>query len=384
MTPPSATTPPGAAVAAPVLVTGACGLVGSAVVTALLRRGYRVAATDLESDANTDRSAALAATATSSAGSLTVHWADLTDDEALTDLVSAVSPQAIIHLAAVIPPTCYRRPDAARAVNVGATTALVRAATAMAHPPRFIQASSIAVYGSRNPHRFGERVLTPDTPVNPRDLYGAHKAECEVAVRDSGLDWVILRLGGVLSTSMRNSDPAMIAFEAILPGDGRLQTVAVDDVATAFANAMITPYSRRVFLIGGDDTHRVGQAEVSRRIAGAMGMPFAIPAGRPGNPDDDDAWFATDWMDSSEAQRVLAFQHTSFPELLAETSRRLGIARHATLVAVPVLWLYLTTRSPYRGRPGRFADPWSMVAELFGKPEPDGSYRADEQGVHGG
>ena len=95
-------------------------------------------------------------------------------------LVAETSPTVIIHLAAVIPPAIYRHPELARRVNVDATVALLRAAQSSPHPVRFIQASSNAVHGARNPHRHQE-LLREDTPLQPSDLYGAHKAEVERA-----------------------------------------------------------------------------------------------------------------------------------------------------------------------------------------------------------
>ena len=84
-----------------------------------------------------------------------------------------------------------------------------------------MQASSIAVYGPRNPHRITD-VLTADTPVNPSDIYGTHKVEAEELVRASALDWVILRLGGVLTVETRlDMNPDFIFFERLLPTDDR-------------------------------------------------------------------------------------------------------------------------------------------------------------------
>ena len=145
-----------------------------------------------------------------------MHWADLTNPEAVTALIAAVSPTAIIHLAAIIPPVCYARPELARRVNVDATKLLLDAAAALPNPPRFVQASSVAAYGARNPHRVND-VLTADTPLRPSDIYGAHKVEAENLVRASGLDWVILRLGGVLTAEPRfDLDLDTIYFEASL------------------------------------------------------------------------------------------------------------------------------------------------------------------------
>ena len=60
-----------------------------------------------------------------------VRWADLTDPNAVGQLLREVSPSAIIHLAAIIPPACYARPALARRVNVDATGYLVDAAVAL-------------------------------------------------------------------------------------------------------------------------------------------------------------------------------------------------------------------------------------------------------------
>src|ERR1700687_5021176 len=126
-----------------VLVTGAFGLVGSATVKKLAADGRRVVAADLDTSANRKAASGLAG--------VEVRWADLTDPGAVDTLVTEVSPTAIVHLAAVIPPLCYARPALARKVNVDATASLIRTAEAQPTPPRFVQASSVAVYGARNP-----------------------------------------------------------------------------------------------------------------------------------------------------------------------------------------------------------------------------------------
>lgn len=213
-----------------VLVTGAFGLVGPAVVRHLLAGGRRVVATDLDVAANRRRAARLASPA-----GLEVRWADLTDAGAVDALLAEVRPDVVVHLAAVIPPYCYARRGLARAVNVEATKSLVAAAGALGTPPRLVLASSVAVYGARNPHR-SAALVTAETPVSPVDLYGAHKVEAERAVTSSGLEWVVLRLGGVLSPVPRwDAGTDLLDFERALPADGRLQTVDVRDVAAAFA-----------------------------------------------------------------------------------------------------------------------------------------------------
>jgi nucleoside-diphosphate-sugar epimerase len=341
-----------------VLVTGAFGLVGSSAVAELVSRGHHVVATDLESPAN--RKAAL------KRPGVQASWADLTDVADVEKLLTSVAPQAIIHLAAVIPPLCYARPDIARAVNVGATENLVRAASVMPVPPRFVQASSVAVYGPRNPHR-GMDVLTAQTPRRPTDVYGTQKAAAEDVVRASGLDWVILRLGGVLTAELGATiNPDAVFFEASLPADGRIQTVDVRDVATAFVNACFIDEEPAVYLIGGDDSHRLRQSDIASATSAAIGLSGGFPAGRPGDPDNDPSWFATDWMDTATSQRVLAFQQHSFADLMSDTRRAAGWRRHVVRPASRLARAILTRRSPYRGYPGTFADPWGVVTAKWG------------------
>ena len=356
-----------------VLVTGAFGLVGSAVVAELASQRRQVVATDLDIAPNRKRARELTARA-----GVQLRWADLTSPSEVHALLEATAPTAIIHLAAIIPPFCYARPQLAQAVNVDATASLVAAASAMPTPPRFVYASSVAVYGARNPHTH-DTLLTASTPLRPCDLYGAHKAAAEQHVMGSDLDWVILRLGGVLPAEPRwNVDRDLVFFEAVLPSDGRIQTVDVRDVALAFCAATAIETTPEVFLIGGDDTHRITQAELRSGSANAMGLLGGLPAGRLGNPEDGRAWFATDWMDTERSQKVLAYQRHSLPEMLAETRAAVGWRRLLVALLAPWLRWYLRRRSPYRGFPGVHADPWTAIAERWGDPLPPSHLNSPE------
>lgn len=346
-----------------VLVTGAFGLVGSSTVKRLAADGRRVIATDLDIPANRKAAGKLPS-------GVEVLYADLTDAGEVDALIDGVAPAAIIHLAAIIPPFIYLRRELAEKVNVGATGLLLAAAARQPTPPRFVQASSIAVYGARNPYTHTD-VLTADTPLNPADVYGAHKAAAEQLVRASPLDWVILRLGGVLTV-----DPGAymkfdnLHFEGLLPTDGRLQTVDVRDVARAFAAATTANAVGETLLIGGDDTHRLIQGDVAPAMAAAMGLVGGLPTGLKGNPASDADWFNTDWMDTARAQEVLRHQHHSWPEMLIETANKAGFRRHLLRVAAPLTREIFTRRAAYYGRTEPFADPWGAITAKWADPRP--------------
>jgi nucleoside-diphosphate-sugar epimerase len=349
-----------------VLVTGAFGLVGSATVKRLAADGRRVIATDLDIPANRKAADTLPL-------GIEVRYADLTEPAAVEALIADVAPTAVIHLAAIIPPFIYMRRELAEKVNVGATASLLAAAAKQPSPPRFVQASSIAVYGSRNPHTLPD-VLTADTPVNPADVYGAHKVEAEKLVRASSLDWVILRLGGVLTVDMGSSmNLDNLYFEGLLPIDGRLQTVDVRDVARAFAAATTSDVIGETLLIGGDDSHRLIQGDIAPAMAAAMGLVGGMPTGLKGNPRSADDWFNTDWMDTTRAQEVLGHQHHSWPDMLVEMADKAGFKRHLLRIAAPLTHEIFKRRAAYYGRTEPYADPWGAIAAKWADPRPEGS-----------
>jgi nucleoside-diphosphate-sugar epimerase len=348
-----------------VLVTGGFGLVGSQTVRRLVGDGHRVVATDLGTSAQR-KAAELLPTGAQAL------WADLTNPREVDRLVAEVSPTVIVHLAAVIPPAIYRHPELGRRVNVDATVALLRAAESCARPPRFVQASSNAVYGARNPHRHHE-LIRADSPMRPSDLYGAHKAEAEQHVLSSDLEWVILRLGGVISVepgAMPFTGDALF-FESALPTDGRLHTVDVRDAATAFAAATTADVAGEILLIAGDDSHLHRQKDIGVALAAARGLSDVLPAGRPGDPDSEEDWFVTDWMDTARAQQALSFQHHSWPDMIAEMHATAGWRRYPMRLVGPVVRQLLKRRAAYRNAPGRYADPWGAIRARLGEPRPD-------------
>jgi nucleoside-diphosphate-sugar epimerase len=348
-----------------VLVTGGLGLVGSATVQRLDDLGHRVVASDLDTPANRKAAKKLPA-------GVDIQWADLTDADRVRRLVADVSPDVIVHLAAVIAPAIYPIPKIARRVNVDATADLVRITEEQPEPPRFVHASSITVMGPRNPHLTTPPLRAAD-PVRPYDVYSGQKSEAEDIVRGSSLEWVILRLGAVLSpdlTALPVTADAMY-FQAVLPSDGRVQTVDVRDVGWAFAAATTADAVGEILLIGGDDSHRLTYAEVTSGLMAALGLPRAMPPGRPGNPDSDDDWFVTDWMDTTRAQELLRFQHHSWSDLTAELAEKFRLVRYPGPLLSPLVRTFLTRRSPYRNSPGRFADPWGAIRAKLGEPSWD-------------
>lgn len=347
-----------------VLVTGAFGLVGRATVKQLVSEGRRVVATDLETPAYKKAAHKLP-------DGVEVRWADLTDDGQRERLLQTVAPTAIIHLVGMIAPAIYRNPALGRKLNVDLTRSLVATAESLPHPPRFVHASSVAVFGPRNPHRYPD-LADVDTPTKPNDVYGVTKLEAEQVVRASALDWVILRLGAVVSTDLKSmlSNRDVILFESGLPTDGRVHTVDVRDVARAFAASTTADVVGDILMIGGDETHHLRYADAGHDLIAVVGLRGALPDGLPGKPDSEVDWFATDWMDTGPSQKALSFQHHSWQDILDEVGGKVGWKRHLLRPFAGVARTVLTRRSAYYGASITYADPWAVVRSRIGDPSP--------------
>ncbi len=216
-----------------IVVTGAAGFVGTALV-GHLARAHEIVAIDKSS-------------AESSHASLIVG--DLGDPSAL-DNAFAHGCDAVVHLATMPGGAAEAQPAEARRVNIDATMALVDAAARRGSCPRFVFASSIAVFGDPLP-----AYVDDSTPVAPRLLYGAHKAMMETWIatqsRRGAIDGLSLRLPGIVArpagpSGMKSAFMSEL-FHAMRAGrdvvvpvsaDATMWLMSLDRVAANLAHAL--------------------------------------------------------------------------------------------------------------------------------------------------
>jgi D-erythronate 2-dehydrogenase len=112
---------------------------------------------------------------------------------------SLITPQTevVFHLAALVSGGAEQNFELGSKVNLDATRDLLEACRLAGHCPKFVFASSIAVYGGKLPEP-----LTDDTPPAPRTSYGAQKLISEILIDDytrrGYVDGRALRLPAVL------------------------------------------------------------------------------------------------------------------------------------------------------------------------------------------
>lgn len=354
-----------------VVVTGALGQVGTRCADILLSRGHTVVALDVRNEKSDAAAGELAAR--SHPGTLITAFIDLRDTDAVNGCIATHQPDAIVHLAGILAPSSYRNPVLSRAVNVGGTENLVKAALVQKDRPLFVFASSASVYGSRNPHRHPERI-TASTPVNPIDQYGEDKVLAETVIRDSGLPFAILRLGGVISPDgASNMDRDYLLLMRATPRDNRLHAVDARDVGLAFANAAERrdTIAGKTFVIGGNETCVHLQRDLEDDMMQAMGLGrLGSSVGLPGDPDDDRGWSFTGWFDTTESQALLDYQKHDWAETIAWITAAQSRGVRAVLgvagpVIRPVLRATLRAQNLVERR-GVYADPWTFIAGRYG------------------
>ena len=313
-----------------VLLTGALGSIGVATLTALLQEGHEVVAFDLKSR----RARNLAS---SFVGRACLVWGDITNPESLRHALDGVD--AVIHLAAIIPPYSDKAPELARRVNLDATHDLIAQMEASPTAKRLVFASSQGIFGDIQDR---EPPLRVDTPVSPTDEYGRHKVECEQAIRQSGLRWSILRLSAVTPLHLQAQDPS-IMFE--ISPDARFEFLHPVDAGTAFARAVACEESiGRVLNIAGGETCRMTYYDFVSALMGAMGIgPIPIDAFVRRRPPR----YFGDWVDTAESQQLLQYQQRGLDAQLEDMRNDFGVKRHFVRLVRPLATWFVVRSSAY-------------------------------------
>lgn len=292
-----------------ILVTGAFGNLGQMVIEEARRQGYGLVAADLDSARNrrVARRYGLEADAL---------WGDIRE----LDLNAVPRDiEAIVHLAAVLPPTTENAPSLAHSINVGATVRLIESLERAASRAVLVYPSSVTVYG---PPVDRQRLYGTHDPTKATDNYSAHKLEVEHRLAKSDLNWIVLRVGVSVDARTLGADPTTMRTLFGVSAENPLEYVHPRDVALAILNATRRPEAKRkTLLVGGGERCRVTHHEFLSAALEALGL--ELPRELLG-----DAPYYTCWMDTAEAQALLDFQRHSFADYRDEMHRRLRWARH--------------------------------------------------------
>jgi len=252
-----------------VLVTGGAGFLGAAFAARARAAGHGVATVDRQGGVD--------------------RCCDVGDPAAVAAAIEALSPEVIVHLAAMLTDAAAADPVAAARVNALGTAAVFDAA-ARAGARRVVYASSVAAVGDC------AEGSGDDVALAPRSVYGATKAFGEHLARalsdvPGGPCFVVLRFGWVYGPGReRGWRVAQEVVERFQRGDARvpypdfpapMDWTYVEDAAEALLRALERPLPRyAAFNVLGDRrTMREAVAHLRRRFPGVEAEPF--PASTP-------------------------------------------------------------------------------------------------------
>jgi nucleoside-diphosphate-sugar epimerase len=299
-----------------VLLTGAFGNIGESTLLALFEKNYDIRCFDLKTERNEKVSNKL-----SKKGSFEILWGNILDTSSVKAAVADVD--CIIHLAAIIPPLSEAKPDLAKSVNIEGTRNVINAAEESEKKPKYIQASSVSLFG---PTMHLKPPRTVDDPIMATDTYTGTKLECEKMVRASTLPWTILRFAATPPLEI-NADADIDSTIFDMPLDQRVEFVHTRDVGQACANAVEADSIGKTFLIGGGPANQMIEKEFLSRMLEGMGMGM-LPDSAFKVATKPEEYFYVDWLDTTESQEVLQYQSRSFEDYIAEMKSQLGMKRY--------------------------------------------------------
>ena len=306
-----------------VLVTGATGFVGGAVVSALTERGHIVRA-------------CLRGPVVCGAQEQAIIG-DIGPETEWQDALAGID--AVVHLAArvhVMHETVVDPLSAFRRVNVEGTRALAEAA-AKAGVKRLVFLSSIKVNGEAT----GPRAFDAKDPIAPKDPYGVSKAEAESALHEiaarTSMEVVIMRPPLVYGPGVRANFLRMMTwldrgvplpFGAV---DNRRSLVFLGNLADALVSCVEHPEAaNQTFLVS--DSEDLSTSSLLRRLGQAMGRParlFFMPpslmkstAGLIGMSAQADRLLGSLQVDSQHLRKTLGWQPPfTVDQALEQTAR---------------------------------------------------------------
>lgn len=320
-----------------VLLTGAFGNVGTMTLQELIKQNYEVICFDIK----TKRNEKVWKKNTNKISFKTI-WGDITNEESVSKAMDSVD--YILHIAAIIPPTSEKFPELAMKVNVNGTRNIIYAAFNQEKKPKITFVSSISVHG---PRMHLEPPVRASDELNPTNAYTNSKVEAEKIVKESGLSWIIVRLGAVLPVG---GDLSAFNEAWEVPLKQRMECIQAKDVAVALVNSIKSDTNEKILLLGGGKSCQLTSGEFYERLFHAAGLKmfpdsaFKSPGPPEENPDD---WYHIEWMDTKEAQELLDFQNSSFEDYLKELKSYLGILRHLARLFRPIVYRVLLKKSPY-------------------------------------
>ncbi len=315
-----------------VLLTGASGTVGTEVLNQLIQNEtIRLTVFDIKKRK--------AVNLFKRYKSVNVIWGNLFNEHDIQRIPENLD--AVIHLAAIIPPRADEQPELTYKVNVLGTKLLINQLERTSPDAFFLYSSSISVYGDRvnNPY------ITVTDPLLPsdNDKYAESKINAEQLIQNSKLDWTIFRLAAI----MKNHKISKLMFH--MPLTTLLEISTPVDTAKAFTEGIKQreQLSGKVFNLGGGERCCISYREFLQRSfqlygLGKLNFPAYAFAMR--------NFHCGLLVDGDILNNLLHFRHDTMESYFTQTKRSIPIIMKifGFIFRIPIKRSLLKQSEPYR------------------------------------
>lgn len=222
-----------------ILLTGASGTVGQEALKQLIADGnYQITVFDIRNKKTENIFAPYIQY-------INIIYGDISNETEVKKIPNNLD--AVIHLAAIIPPLADELPELAYKINVLGTKYLIERLEEASPDCFVLYSSSISVYG--------DRVQNPNIKVSDPiqlslgDEYGATKVEAEQLLQNSKLKWSIFRLAAI----MKNHKISKLMFH--MPLATTFEICTAEDTASAFVLGIEKEkeLQNKIFNLGGGE-----------------------------------------------------------------------------------------------------------------------------------
>ncbi|MCY4046286.1 MAG: NAD(P)-dependent oxidoreductase [Cellvibrionales bacterium] len=299
-----------------ILLTGAFGNLGLVCLEQALSQGFSVIAVDIPSKQNRQ----LANRFNKQCRVILTNYQDFLWLENHLQSIDA-----IIHLAAILPPLTETNAGLSHQVNIKLTQKIIEKLNRINRKPIFIYPSSVTVFGlgGKQPKKVTDKPWATDN-------YTQQKLTIESTLKESQIPYAILRIGVSVDARTLKTDWQTLKQLLNTHPDNPLEYIHPKDVARAFIQAAQEKTAlRKIHLIGGGSTCQITQYDFLSTAFNALGL--SLPKEMMGKQA-----FYTHWMDTTESQQVLRYQQLTFSDYQKDMRNTLQIIR---AFIFPFRWL---------------------------------------------
>jgi nucleoside-diphosphate-sugar epimerase len=257
---------------------------------------------------------------------------------------------AVIHLAAIIPPLSKQQRKLTMDVNFGGTVNLVNAIKETKRKIPFIFTSSASVMG---PTQLQDKLVARNDPLVVTGNYEESKIKCEEFLKENADNYLVFRLAGVLPNFSALSFTASFSYMEELfdmHPDMRLEMITATDVATALVSGVeklksgSTPKNQAYILGGGEKNGwQLRGKEFLSLLFGSLSLP--VPDQKYFTQDVNT--YHLDWYNTKEAQQEFNFQNHSLREYLKHIKKTFRIYKLPIILFRKIIMGRIVKRSPY-------------------------------------